>query len=100
MGTHTLCQPREGLSFLVKNCFVYKELDVYIQYLGKRGRCLLHLRRIDQQKLSKAQGYKHLQNPLETWVVGVVAVSPVVVSIIWAPLCLEHQQEFSKSSNL
>ena len=55
-STHTLCQPREGLSFLVKNCFVSKELDVYIHYLGKRGRCLLHLRRIDQQKLSKAQG--------------------------------------------
>ena len=53
--SHTLCQPREGLSFLVKNCFVSKELDVYIQYLDKPGRCL-HLRPIDQQKLSKAQG--------------------------------------------
>ena len=53
--SHTLCQPRARLSFLGKNCFVSKELDVYIQYLDKPGRCL-HLRPIDQQKLSKAQG--------------------------------------------
>jgi hypothetical protein len=44
-----------GAFFFRKNRFVSKELDVYIQYIGKPGRCL-HLRPIDQQKLSKAQG--------------------------------------------